>query len=181
MSNRSPEHDYSQLPSALDFWLEQRLKQLHVATPAIVESYDAPTKRAKVVPAIRLLMTDGKELRQAPIVDVPVVHTGGGGLAAVVPLKPGDKVFLVFAQRGVRQFKRLWAEACPEIDSLFDRRDAFAFPMGTAKDIAPVDEDALVLQTEDGTDYVALKKGSIVLETTGTITLRSGGDVLVVQ
>ena len=191
MTNRAKELDYANLPDALDFWLGERLKAwVHTAMPGQVISYGGErgqedpaggTKRAVVLPAIRLLMTDGSQMRQPPVVDVPVVHGGGGGFTMHYPLAKGDAVLLVFSERGIAEWKRTWAEARPDMDSLFDRRDAYAIPIGTSSDMTIVDEDAVTLQTEDGADYIALKPGAIELKTTGTITLDSGGDTLVVR
>ena len=165
MSNRNPEIDNSALSDVLDFWLEQRLKTwVHTALPGAIVEYDGPTKRAIVQPQIRLRLTDGSEMRLPPIVNVPVVHGGGGGLAAHYPLKREDKVMLIFSERGLTTFKQLWAEATPDLDKLFDRQDAVAFPWSTAKDITIVDNDAITLQTDDGEDYVAFKRGQFFVK-----------------
>ena len=173
---RNPDNEYSQLATVFDLVWEEWRKELNTALPAIVQSYDGETKRAIVIPAITVRMKNGDERRRAPLYDVPVVHPGGGGFVVHMPLKKGDKVLLVYSQRGIAEFKRLWAEAAPDKDSLLSSRDAFAIPMGQGKEITVIDEDAVTLQREDGTGAVRITSDSVIIDVASGQDVHLGGE-----
>ena len=64
--------------------------------------YDAATKRAVVQPALRTTYTnDMPPEDKPPLVNVPVVSSSGGGYVVHLPLRCGDPVWLIFAERGL--------------------------------------------------------------------------------
>lgn len=83
--------------------------RLYTALPGIVDSFDAKKQTVKVRPAIRTIYSPDAyaglgqpEYRDINvIVDVPVVFPGCGDYALTFPVKQGDEVLLVFAQRSI--------------------------------------------------------------------------------
>ena len=120
--------DYSVPSASLRFALHQALKDVHTCLPGLVETYDPERRRARVRPAISLLAADGRTIPRPPIADVPVVFPTGGGFALTFPLEPGDPVLLVYAQRGISDWKRTHQLSPPDVDGFFSAKDAIAIP-----------------------------------------------------
>jgi hypothetical protein len=83
------------------------VSDVHTAIPAKVESYDAAAQTVDVTPAVdRVILGDEKrQLLKAPLIaGVPVCFPRGGGFMVTFPIKPGDFVLLVFAERSIDQW-----------------------------------------------------------------------------
>ena len=128
MSNRNEEADYSQLVTAFKFAFSQYIKDIHTAFPGLILSYDPGSKRARILPGLKMLLTSGKLLSRAPIANVPVVFPSGGGLALTFPLPKGTPVWVMCSERGMSAFKRQFKESAPDLESIFDAKDAVAWP-----------------------------------------------------
>ena len=155
MSNIDPEKDYSDLTEVLTFAFEQMLKGLSTALPAIVDSYDDVTRRAKVIPAIRLRDTEGQLIDRKPLVNIPVVFMSGGGYTAKVKLTRGDGVLLIFSQRGLDEFKKSFVTSNPD-SGFFDLKDAMALPGFGPLSITPAPTDGISLQANDASTYLTV-------------------------
>ena len=191
MSNRNPDARYEDAPQAIRFAIEQTIRaQVHTSVPGIVRSYDPATKRARVQPALRLLVAEGDTVTghdKPPILDVPVQQRATGGWMIHQQLDEGDTVLLLFSERGVEQFKAAWGQVVdPARGTFFAERDAFAIPWGV-EDIAPVSDSGVVIQNADGTVYVQLDGTTIrrvtgsteVVETPSGITINTPGAVAI--
>ena len=161
-TNRNPESQEQSLAQLLSWHFEQLAKGVNTAAPGVVESYDPATKRARVRPALRLLLTSGETINKPAIIDVPVIHPAGGGYIMHFPLGAGDTVLLIFSQRGIENFKKTFQEADPPPDALFAERDAIALPGFGALPVTPAGEGC-TLQSEDGSTFVEVHSDRIRL------------------
>lgn len=82
--------------------LDSRLGDVHVALPGRVETYDAATNTADVLPTVRRAIRDTNgdtQHEDLPVIpNVPVLFPRGGGDAYSItfPIAKGDHVLLVF-------------------------------------------------------------------------------------
>ena len=173
--NRDPETDYSDLTDALKFFFRQMMKGLYVCIPGIIDSYNPTTKRATVHPAINLQDTEGTTTQQSSIANVPVVWPGGGGFSLLSPLPSGSPVSIFFSQRGITQFKEVFTEADPG-SGLFAKEDAFIIPSFGALSVTPASTTGIVLQSEDGVDFVSIEDGLIEIKTDGNVEINGNAD-----
>lgn len=173
MSNKNRDTDYSQLPIAVGFAIDQKLKGLHTAIPAHIVRYVAATKRATVKPAIRLKLTDGTTRERALIADVPVIHPSGGGYMVHLPLAAGDPVMLVFSERGIAKFKAAYKLADPDLESRLSAKDAVAIPGFGALNVAPAGA-GLTVQTEDGASFIEVTPGQVTVKSPGGLVVDGG-------
>ena len=173
--NRDPETDYSDLTDALKFFFRQMMKGLYVCIPGIIDSYNPTTKRATVHPAINLQYTEGTTTQQSSIANVPVVWPGGGGFSLLSPLPSGSPVSIFFSQRGITQFKEVFTEADPG-SGLFAKEDAFIIPSFGALSVTPASTTGIVLQSEDGVDFVSIEDGLIEIKTDGNVEINGNAD-----
>ena len=171
MSNLDPEIRYDGLASGVRFALTEWTKGLNTCLPGIVHAYDAATRRATVQPAIDILTTDGRTIPRPLVANVPVVTPAGGGWSVSLPLATGDPVLLVFSQRGLTGFKRAHERAAPDADRLMAMADCIAIPGFGPISLTEVSSDGIVLQSNDGAEYIAVEPGGVHIKTTGELTL----------
>lgn len=159
---------------------------IHTSMPGHIVSYDAATRRARVQPALFIVLTDETPIRRPPILNVPVVQQSGHGMLGHTPLRAGDPVWLNFSERGITEWKKnVMAEVMPDKGHYFNEADAVAFPGFSASTTAPVIEDGFSFQTEDGVTHVTIKENEVVVEAQNviirnamTITIM-GGNVII--
>jgi hypothetical protein len=163
VSNLNKEQIYENFSEAIDFILEQFKKSLNTSLPAIVQSYDPTTKRAKVLPAIRRLFTDGSSQSLPILIDVPVIFPSAGGFTITMPVKPNDSVLLVFTQRGLTNFKNNFTESMPT-DSLLNIQDAVAIVGFGALNITPASNSGCTMQDNTGVNAVIVEDGKVEIK-----------------
>ncbi len=78
-------------------------KNLHVMMPAKIVEYDETKQLAKVQPLFQNTSTinNAEPLTLPQLFEVPVKHTRVGLAVIYLPIRPGDKVGLVFADRSL--------------------------------------------------------------------------------
>ncbi len=175
MSNRDNDIDYGQLATALRFIFNQSIKDAHTALPGNIVQYNSATKRAIVQPAIRLKLTTGESIPRAQIANVPIIHPAGGGYVIHFPLQPGDPVMLVFSERGITEFKRTFALANPDTDSMLSEKDAVAFPAFGGLNISPANANGISIQSESGETHIVIQGNQMMMTAPGGLTIT--GDV----
>ena len=156
MSTRDPDARYENLTQVVEYWWSEKIKTLHTDIPGIVRAYDPLTKRARIQPALHLLLTDGSEVEKPPILDVPLRQTATGGHMVHQQVDEGDIVLLIFSERGLEKFKEVWTLAAPGLGAVMAERDAMAIPWGI-ETIAPVVETGWVAQSADGITFFSLQ------------------------
>ena len=179
MLNR--EINWYSLTTTLEWVLSQWSRaNLHTAMPGIVESYDGATRRARIRPALRLVMTgteigeDGEELERALAVNIPVLWPASSGYILMMPLVAGDRGMMVFSERGMTEFLRTGELATPDKSRFFDEADAAFLPADFGHPAAtPASTTGACLQTHDGTTAIIIEDGSITLKTTGAVAIDS--------
>ena len=155
MSNLNLEGTLNDLTSMLHHILSQFMKNVHTALPGEIISYDAATRRARIKPSLRLLLTDGTEILRAPLINIPVVTNGGGNWLITVNLMPGNQVLCLFSEAGITAFKETFTESSPDVDSFFSEKDAIAIPAFGPLSIVPV-SNGIALQHVSGDPYISM-------------------------
>lgn len=121
------------LPEVIRFAIDARLRDVHVALPGRVESYDAEEQKADVKPMVRDLVPtrNGEEVEETlPIIpNVPVMFPRGGTYFITFPLAVGDFVLLVFNERSIDNWASgNGAEKNPDDFRTHNLTDAVAIP-----------------------------------------------------
>ena len=114
------------LTTLLRFVLRQWSRtELHTGMPGIVETYDATTRRARVLPGLNALMADRSFIARPPIVNVPVLWPSFGGITIEASeLVPGTAYWLSFSERGLGMFKESLKVSDFPRERFFDMGDA---------------------------------------------------------
>lgn len=144
--------------------LRKFLQRVDDCLPARVVSYDRTTNRATVAPMVALLTTSGAQVPRAQVAAVPVFRFGGGGHVLSFNLKPGDLGWLKACDRDISMFLQSWGSGPPNTVRLHTFEDAMFFPDAMRNvEIQGEDDEAVTLQTLDGTHRVVLADDRISL------------------
>ena len=137
--------------------MEDRLEDLHTCSWGYVTSYDAASQSCTVQLVLRRqFVVEGGQVqseRPAPLVSVPVVFPGAGDYSITWPLKSGDVVLVVFAERAMHQWNAGGQEDLePDDGRMHSMSDAVAIP-GLRPRTKPIDDppdNAVVVTVPDG-------------------------------
>lgn len=153
----------SDLAGLLRFSIRKYLQQTDDMLPAQIVSYDRASNRAKVQPLIAFVTTKNEQVQRAAVGSVPVLTLGGGGFVLSFPLKPGDLGWIKANDRDLTTFMQLLGPTAPASQRQKTFEDAMFIPdvMMKGVTIAGEDDDAVVLQSLDGSVRIALLSDTI--------------------
>jgi hypothetical protein len=154
--SRDPADDGSLLGMARAI-LDKFLQGVDDMLPARVVTYDRATNRATVVPMVKVLTTDNRQVSRAQIASVPVLQLGAGGVVLSLTLKPGDLGWIKANDRDISIVMQAYVDNAPNTLRKHSFQDAMFIP-DVMHGITTVGEDAenAVLQTLDGNCRVAI-------------------------
>lgn len=187
--SRDPANDDSLLGMARQI-LDKFLNSVDDMLPARVVSYDRATNRATVVPMVKLLTTDNRQIARAQIASVPVMQFGGDGVALSFNLKAGDLGWIKANDRDISLITQGYRDSAPNTLRKHSFQDAVFIPdVMRGLTINAEDDANAVLQTLDGAvrvaiwpDRVKITAGGIYGEFGPTnLTLSNGASGLVMS
>jgi len=154
--SRDPADDGSLLGMARAI-LDKFLQGVDDMLPARVVSYDRSANRAIVVPLVKVLTTDNRQISRAQLGPIPVAQLGAGGVALSLNLQPGDLGWIKANDRDISIVVQSYADNAPNTLRKHSFQDAVFIP-DVMHGITTVSEDAThaVLQTLDGNCRVAI-------------------------
>lgn len=154
--SRDPANDESLLGMARQV-LDKFLQQIDDCLPARVVSYDRAANRAMVVPMVKLLTTDNRQVGRAQIAAVPVMQFGGNGVTLSFDLKAGDLGWIKANDRDISLILQAYRDNAPNTLRKHSFQDAVFIPdVMHGVTIAGEDAHNAVLQTLDGSIRVAI-------------------------
>lgn len=171
--SRDPANDDSLLGMARQV-LDKFLQGVDDMLPARVVSYDRATNRATVIPMVKLLTTDGRQIARAQIASVPVMQFGGGGCVLSFNLTPGDLGWIKANDRDISLMLQGYKDAAPNTLRKHSFADAVFIPdVMHGLTINAEDASHAVLQTLDGSVRIALWPDRLKL-TAGALSMTMG-------
>ena len=154
--------------------IESRLIDVHVALPCKVQSYDAATQTADLIPQIKRplsnLTTGEKEHESLPVLpSVPVAFPRAGDWCLSYPIATGDFVLVIFADYSLDQWRAKGSETAPGDIGKATLAGAVAIPIG----IYPTAQ----AHTLGGADMVLGKQDGcqVRVKSAGTVDVTSSG------
>ena len=173
--SRDPANDASLLGMARQV-LDKFLQQIDDCLPARVLSYDRATNRARVVPIVKLLTTEGRQVGRAQIASIPVMQFGGNGVVLSFDLKAGDLGWIKANDRDISLILQSYRDNAPNTLRKHSFSDAVFIP-DVMHGVTVDAEDAhhAVLQTLDGLVRVAIWPDRIKM-TAGDLVVMIGPD-----
>lgn len=171
--SRDPANDDSLLGMAKQI-LDKFLNGVDDMLPARVLSYDRTTNRAAVMPMVKLLTTDNRQIGRAQVASVPVMQFGGDGVALSFNLKAGDLGWIKANDRDISLLLQGYKDSAPNTLRKHSFQDAVFIPdVMHGLTVAEEDAEHAVLQTLDGSVRVAVWPDRVKI-TAGTIFAEFG-------
>lgn len=160
--------------------VESVMSQLHVCMPGRIEDYEPETQRAEVTPLLRRSYLDGTESSMPVIAGVPVIFPRSGGASLTMPVKAGDGVQLIFADRSIDRWLAQGGEVTPDDRRKHALSDCIAVPgLYPFAEPGPQDNNDDVLLQYEGSEVRLTGAGDIEVKTGGAVSVETTGDATV--
>lgn len=153
--------------------MEDASAGIWTSLPALVTSVDLPAQTISAQPAIRAVQRDTQDNKTNVIlpllINVPIVWPRGGGFSLTFPLKVGDEVLVIFADRCIDTWWQSGGVGVQAEERMHDLSDGFAIlaPTSQPKKLESVSSDSVQLRNEIGDNFIEIKED-------GSITVKSG-------
>lgn len=158
------------------------LEDVHTAIPAVVLKFNDVGRKSTVdvQPLVSIVSRDGSIDPQTSILNVPLQQPASSVGGMVFPIREGDNVLLVYAERAIDTWKYGTGSPAPASDyRRFDMKDCFAIPC-----VFPTSK-AMSSEQKQGPDYSAGdtavynlrggKRTEIIIKQNGDIIINSPG------
>lgn len=172
--------DEGTLLGAMNVVLRKFLQGVDDMLPARVISYDRGTNRVQVVPLVRVLTTDGRQVMRPQLASLPVVQLGGGGHVLSFNLEAGNLGWIKANDRDISLFLQNFQVSAPNTLRFHSFQDAVFIPdVMTGYTIDAEDSSAAVLQTLDGSVKVSVQLDRVVMQAGASRIEVSPGAILI--
>lgn len=164
------------IEEAIRLGVKSLLNVTHTCLPGVVITYDHTTQKATIQPSVRKIYQTGKTplVQDMPILNaVPVVFQRAGSTSISFPLKAGDRVLVLVAERSLDQWiSSSEDQVTPQDPRQFHLSDAVCIP-----GLYPF-SDALPLENNE--DFVIThEESSITIKTDGEIDIKTASKVAI--
>ncbi|ETD72974.1 hypothetical protein V757_01135 [Pelistega indica] len=152
--------------SAVDAQTEKAIKDIHTSLPAKVIDFNSTLQTVTLAAQVKQILIDGKTVQIPPLMDVPVNFPRGGGFAVTFPLQAGDEGIAIFSERCIDGWHTS-GKATEPLDYRFcDLSDAMFIPgiCSRPNTIKGFFTDGLSLQTLDGSTFIRITNGKILIK-----------------
>lgn len=188
MTNQTPSirpADESTLAGVIKTAVNKALQGMDVMMPVEVVSYDRATNRATVKHLIQMQGSNGEKVSRSQVASVRVQQPGNGAFNISLPIKPGDKGWILAADRDLSVFQQDLKENAPNTARMHSFQDGLFMPDAMSNGNAPSDAgDRVVIGANNGSAYFSFdgsglyfKCGGVEVAITGEGMAITGGTV----
>lgn len=181
MSNQTPSRrpaDEGTLAGVISLAIQKALQSTDGMMPVEVVAYDRATNRATVRHLIQMTGSDGQRVSRANVSSVRVMQPGNGAFSISLPIKPGDKGWLMAADRDLSIFQdQGLGEAAPNTDRMKSFQDGVFMPDAMSNGNAPAgQDDKVVIGSNSGSAYMSFDDSGFEFKFGGnTLTMDGAG------
>ncbi len=160
----------NELAKLLDDLTKNRLSEILIGCPAMIQSYS----KSKATASVKLLLKKKKQFEFLPfpvLSDIPVNINYSGGFFISPDYKTGDIVWMTFATHSIQN--SLLGQSDETSSSGFNIHDAFIVgSFKSKKNLKPklislLGKEGIVLGHEDGDAFINIKKDEIIFQVGG--------------
>jgi Phage protein Gp138 N-terminal domain len=158
--------------------------------PVEVVAYDRTKNRATVKHLVQMVGSDGQKVDRAQISSVRVQQPGNASFSISLPIKPGDKGWILAADRDMSLFQQDLQSGAPNTQRMHSFQDGLFMPdamsFGT---VHPDDDDRVAIQSNNGNVRVSFDESTLNLNVGGAasavltasgLTVTIGGVVMAI-
>lgn len=144
--------------------IDKAVKDLRVAMPVKVVSFNASKQTVSVQPMIKITLNEGGSMALPVLVDVPVKFPRGGGFAVTFPIVAGDEGLAIISDRCIDGWYQSGSLSDPLDLRLHDLSDASFLPgvSSLPNVITAFDAGALVMRKLDNSAYLKIEQSGAV-------------------
>lgn len=140
MANQQPSitpADESTLAGVIKTAIAKDRQSFDVMMPVEVVSYDRATNRATVRHMVQMVGSNGEVVSRANVASVRVQQFGNGAFNISLPIQPGDKGWLMAADRDISTFQQGLGESQPNTARTHSFQDGMFMPDAMSNGDAP--------------------------------------------
>lgn len=165
--------DKENLTDLLGQVFRNRQAEIKTSMPGTIVSYDYTSQKAQVKPTIKRLYADGRSDEYPVISNVPIMFQRSGGAGFTFPVKEGDSVLLVFAERSIDSY--MDSGSPDQTDNrMHSLNDAIAIPgLYPFSAQSPAENNTDVLLSYAGAKVAVTEDGQIKMTSPVKVTIDS--------
>lgn len=172
MANQTPSTrpaDESSLSGVLKTAVNKAMQNLDVMLPVEVVSYDRATNRATVRHLVQMVGSDGEVVNRGNVASVRVQQPGNGAFSISLPIQPGDKGWIMAADRDISTFQQGLSESQPNTARMHSFQDGLFMPDAMGNGDAPAGQgDRVVIGSNDGGAFMSFDGSGFYFNVGGT-------------
>lgn len=131
--------------------VSKAMQNMDVMLPVEVVAYDRAKNRATVKHLVQMQATDGQAYDRANIASVRVYQFGNGAFSMSLPIKPGDRGWILAADRDISLFQQKLEPGTPNTRRMHSFSDGLFMPDAMAMgDVEAPDGDSVTIQANGG-------------------------------
>jgi hypothetical protein len=170
----------------LDGMMGESLSELHTCMLGKIKSFDGAKMQADVIPLLKRKLADGREEPMPVVSQAPVMFLYANGFFVRPPLKPGDLVVVVFAEREIDAVLLSGSSQAPTSTRHHGLEDAIvlggwlpfsgSLPVDGDDDLYVGHKDGAVTITITPEGKVSLVGKEVDMQITDKMSIKIGGD-----
>jgi hypothetical protein len=145
------------LSQAIQSVFDENIKTINTSIPGQVLKFDPSTQLAEIQVGIKRVNKDGEQTAITPIIEVPVLFSGGSVFRFEHEINEGDEGILIFSQRCIDSWIDQGGVATNPILRFHDMSDAYFIPGIRSQKNGLSDFENNGVRITDGTNYFWLK------------------------
>lgn len=181
MANQTPSirpADESSLAGVIKTAVNKAMQSFDGMLPVEVVAYDRATNRATVRHLVQMVGSDGEVVDRANVASIRVMQPGNGAFNISLPIQPGDKGWLMAADRDISTFQQGLRKGAPNTARMHSFQDGVFMPDAMGNGDAPAGQSGrVVIGANDGSSYMAFDADGFEWSAGGN-TLTFNGDGL---
>lgn len=159
MVNQTPSirpADESTLVGVIKTAVNKAMQSMDTMLPVEVVAYDRATNRATVRHLVQMVGSDGEAVDRADVASIRVMQPGNGAFNISLPIQPGDKGWLMAADRDISTFQQGLQKSAPNTARMHSFQDGVFMPDAMSNGNAPAGQEGrVVIGANDGSSYMA--------------------------
>lgn len=180
MVNQTPSirpADESTLAGVIKTAVNKAMQSFDGMLPVEVVAYDRATNRATVRHLVQMVGSDGEAVDRADVASIRVMQPGNGAFNISLPIQPGDKGWLMAADRDISTFQQGLQKGAPNTARMHSFQDGVFMPDAMSNGNAPLGQEGrVVIGANNGSSFFSFDGSTLYFESGGvSMTISAAG------
>lgn len=179
MVNQTPSirpADEGTLTGVIKTAVNKAMQSFDSMLPVEVVAYDRATNRATVRHLVQMVGSDGEAVDRAEVASIRVMQPGNGAFNISLPIQPGDKGWLMAADRDISTFQQGLQKGAPNTARMHSFQDGVFMPDAMGNGAPPAGQEGrVVIGANNGSSYMAFDGDGFEWSVGGNVLTFDGG------